>query len=196
MEAHLGRPPFEEPSITKAVINFLFVKYGKSGDLELQCMFEASKLFLCCLNMWKFETPACFSKRAAATAAAMSVTLNNHHHNNNLDESHETTSAQLEQKLIALYKLNYTRWMCYNYVPSFCDSLEKYETIMIFGVSFLRLVFALVKQEIETRFVFEKEKIPAEKRALFSMYLPRFDEHKYILRFEIFRKNEFFISGL
>jgi histone acetyltransferase len=26
IEAHLGRPPFDEPSITKAVVNFLFVK--------------------------------------------------------------------------------------------------------------------------------------------------------------------------
>ena len=70
VEAHLGKPPFEEPSITKAIINFLFCKYGKSGDLELQNMFEASKLFLYCLNMWKFETPTMFAKRQANSTSA------------------------------------------------------------------------------------------------------------------------------
>ncbi len=65
VEAHLGKPPFEEPSITKALNNFLFCKYGKAGDLELQHMFEACKLFLYCLNMWKFETPTMFARRQA-----------------------------------------------------------------------------------------------------------------------------------
>jgi histone acetyltransferase len=147
VEAHLGKPPFEEPSITKAVVNFLFYKYGKSGELELQCMFEASKLFLYCFNMWKFETPDSFSRHAGSGGA--------------------------EAKLLAAYKLNYTRWMCYNYVPSFCDSLEKHETIMIFGVSFLRLVFGHVRRELQEKFISEKEKIPAEKRSIFSVYLPR-----------------------
>lgn len=153
VEAHLGKPPFEEPSITKAVINFLFCKYGRAGDVELQHMFEASKLFLYCLNMWKFETPTAFAKRHASP-------LN--------------TMGESDQKIHSLYKLNYTRWMCYNYVPSFCKSLEKYETIMIFGLSFLRLVYALVKQELHDKFLNEKEKIPIEKRLIVWNHLPKF----------------------
>ena len=152
VEAHLGKPPFEEPSITKAVINFLFCKYGRAGDVELQHMFEASKLFLYCLNMWKFETPTAFAKRHASP-------LN--------------TMGESDQKMHSLYKLNYTRWMCYNYVPSFCKSLEKYETIMIFGLSFLRLVYALVKQELHDKFLNEKEKIPIEKRLIVWNHLPK-----------------------
>ena len=67
VEAHLGRPPFEEPCITKAIVNFLVCKYGGSKlsaiDVDLQYMFEASKLLLYCLNMWKFENPSSFTKR-------------------------------------------------------------------------------------------------------------------------------------
>jgi hypothetical protein len=64
--------------------------------------------------------------------------------------------------------------MCYNYVPSFCDSLERHETIVIFGVPFLRLVFGLVKHDIEDKFINEsKEKLPSEKKQIFCTYLPR-----------------------
>lgn len=164
VEAHLGKPPFEEPSITKGIINFLFCKYGKSGDLELQYMFEASKLFLYCLNMWKFESPAVFSKRISCADSV----------NQTVNDLQATSFSSQQQKLISLYKLNYTRWMCYNYVPSFCDSLEKYETIMIFGISFLKLVFSLVRQEIQEKFINEREKIPSDKRIIFCNYLPRF----------------------
>jgi len=157
VEAHLGRPPFEEPSITKALINFLFCKYGKSGDLELQHMFEACKLFLYCLNMWKFETPTMFARRQT-----------------NKDNQTETADDASHQKLLALYKLNHTRWMCYNYVPSFCNSLEKHETIMIFGLSFLKLVYSLVIQELQDKFLSERDKIPIEKRLLLWNYLPKF----------------------
>lgn len=150
VEAHLGKPPFEEPSITKAILNFLMNKYGKAGDLELQNMFEASKLFLYCLNMWKFETPTLFAKRQAE-------------HKNN----------ENNQKILSLYKLNYTRWMCYNYVPSFCKSLQKCETIMIFGLSFLRLVYALVRHELQDKFLNEKDKIPIEKRLMLWNHLPK-----------------------
>jgi histone acetyltransferase len=179
VEAHLGKPPFEEPSISKGIINFLFCKYGKSGDQELQYMFEASKLFLYCLNMWKFETPTSFFRRQSSPAAPNAKNTNGKSSSSaKKDEPCIPAAAPIEinntqQKLISLYKLNYTRWICYNYVPSFCDSLEKYETIMIFGISFLKLVFSIIKQEIQEKFISEKDKIPSEKRAIFSNYLPK-----------------------
>lgn len=184
VEAHLGKPPFEEPSISKGIINFLFCKYGKSGDQELQYMFEASKLFLYCLNMWKFEAPTSFFRKSNPSTPANAKITNGKSSitglaNAKKDEHGSTQAAapieinNTQQKLISLYKLNYTRWVCYNYVPSFCDSLEKYETIMIFGISFLKLVFSLIKQEIQEKFIGEKDKIPAEKRAIFSNYLPK-----------------------
>jgi hypothetical protein len=173
VEAHLGKPPFEEPSITRAIINFLFLKYGKSGDSELKSMLEVTKLFLYCLNMWKFETPTSFSKRIADSTSRLFNELNSDA--KNADGTTQSSNAlfQKQQKIIALYKLNYTRWMCYNFVPSFCDSLEKYETIAIFGISFLKLVLPLIRQELQDKFIGEKEKMPGENRLIFSTNLPR-----------------------
>ena len=187
VEAHLGKPPFEEPSITKAIINFLFCKYGKVGDVELQQMFDACKLLLYCLNMWKFETPSSFSKRqtsellvgGASSAKSGEYSIEFKPEINSLNGGAASSSAstahmtQEQQKLIALYKLNYTRWICYNYVPSFCESLEKCETVMIFGVSFLRLVYPLIKHELQEKFLSEKDKIPSDKRSIFANYLPK-----------------------
>lgn len=169
LETHLGRPPFDEPSITKAVVNFLFVKYGRSGENDLQLMFEACKLFLYLFNMWKFETPAVFAQRHRS--------LTSNHHQNELNSSdgggESNEESMIEQDLLASYNISYHRWMCYNYVPSFCDSLDKHETIVIFGLPFLRLVFALVKHDIEDKFIGDKEKIPSDKRQIFCSYLPK-----------------------
>lgn len=54
----LGDPPFEVPSIAKAVTNFVFYKYGHLGAAELQSMMDVAKTFLHCLNNWKFEAPS------------------------------------------------------------------------------------------------------------------------------------------
>jgi histone acetyltransferase len=165
VEAHLGKAPFEEPSITKAIINFLFSKYGKSGDTELKNMLEVTKLFLYCLNMWKFETPTSFSKRI--------LSQNQFNKNFGQENSSSANNNNNIEKIISLYKLTYTRWMCYNFVPSFCDSLEKYETIAIFGVSFLKLTFPLIRQELYEKFISEKDKVPGENRAIFATNLPK-----------------------
>ena len=133
--------------IFKAIVNFIFNKYGKSGDSELHNMFEAGKLFLYCLNLWKFDNPTVFLKRKI--------------------ENNETCDN-------STYKLNYTRWMCYNHIPSsYCDSLEKYDTIMIFGISFLKLVFSIIKQDLQEKFSNEKDKIPLEKRQIVWNHLPK-----------------------
>ncbi|KAJ6647262.1 Histone acetyltransferase KAT2A [Pseudolycoriella hygida] len=54
----LGDPPFEVPSISKAVSNFLFLKYNHLGQAEFQMMTEVAKTFLNCLNFWSFESPS------------------------------------------------------------------------------------------------------------------------------------------
>jgi histone acetyltransferase len=161
LEPHLGKPPFEEISICRGVLNFLLYKYGKSSDLELQCMFEASKLFLYCLNIWKFETPTSFYRRLNNNESSLNF-------GNNIEgESHHNES-------ISLYKVSYCRWMCFNYVPSFCDSLEKNETVLIFGISFLRLIYSTIKQELQDKFLNVKEKIPLDKRLIVWNHLPKF----------------------
>ena len=190
VEAHLGKPPFEETSITKAIINFLFCKYGKAGEVELQYFFEASKLLLYCINMWKFEAPTLYAKRLLnnttqtsstsilnknrSTATAKTGAQDSVNENGTSTDSTNTPEPTVQQqKLINLYKLYYTRWICYNYVPSFCDSLDKYDTIMIYGPSFLKLVFGLIKHELQDKFISEKDKIPADKRNIFCNYLPK-----------------------
>jgi histone acetyltransferase len=187
VEAHLGKPPFEETSITKAIINFLFCKYGKAGEVELQYFFEASKLLLYCINMWKFEAPTLYTKRLLNnTQTSSSAILNKNKSSakitaqeNSIENGANSDSTSVpeatiqQQKLINLYKLYYTRWICYNYVPSFCESLDKYDTIMIYGLSFLKLVFGLIKHELQDKFISEKDKIPADKRNIFCNYLPK-----------------------
>jgi histone acetyltransferase len=147
VEIHLGKPPFEEPSIIKLIVNFIFIKYGKSGENELQSMFEAGKLYLWCLNRWKFNNPTIFSKQK---------------------------KVSIDENTLSAYKLNYTRWMCYCYVPSLADTLEKHDMVVIFGRSFLKLIFLMIKQELQDRFLSEKEKIPIEKRQIVWNHLPRY----------------------
>ncbi|XP_052865783.1 histone acetyltransferase KAT2A [Anopheles cruzii] len=53
----LGDPPFEQPSISKAVTNFVLYKYGHLHQSELDSMTEVAKTFLHCLNHWNFEAP-------------------------------------------------------------------------------------------------------------------------------------------
>uniref|UniRef100_A0A182UGY6 Uncharacterized protein n=1 Tax=Anopheles melas TaxID=34690 RepID=A0A182UGY6_9DIPT len=54
----LGDPPFEQPSISKAVTNFVMHKYGHLHQAELDSMTDVAKTFLHCLNHWNFEAPS------------------------------------------------------------------------------------------------------------------------------------------
>lgn len=54
----LGDPPFEAPSIAKAVTNFVFFKYQHLPQNEFRIMTEVAKTFLHCMNFWSFETPS------------------------------------------------------------------------------------------------------------------------------------------
>ena len=51
-------PPFEKPSIAKAISNFVSYKFGHLPQNDWQMMLDLSKLFLHCLNFWKLETPS------------------------------------------------------------------------------------------------------------------------------------------
>ena len=58
IEGPLGQPPFERPSIAKAVTNFVVYKFGHMSQREWQAMYDLAKMFLHCLNHWNFETPS------------------------------------------------------------------------------------------------------------------------------------------
>lgn len=53
-----GEPPFEKPSIKKAVSNFVLYKYRHLSESELNVMTEVAQTFLHCLNHWNFEPPS------------------------------------------------------------------------------------------------------------------------------------------
>eukprot|EP00731_Ephydatia_muelleri_P008458 Em0004g796a len=54
----LGTPPFERPSIAKAITNFVMYKFGSLQQSEWQMMYDLAKMFLYCFNHWKLETPS------------------------------------------------------------------------------------------------------------------------------------------
>lgn len=53
-----GDPPFEKPSIKKAVSNFVLYKYRHLNDPEKSVMIEVAKTFLLFLNHWVLEPPS------------------------------------------------------------------------------------------------------------------------------------------
>ncbi|XP_064648356.1 histone acetyltransferase KAT2A-like isoform X2 [Lineus longissimus] len=75
---------------------------------------------------------------------------------------------------VSVYKVNYTRWLCYCHVPAFCDSLPRYETTLIFGRTLLRSVFQTMRRQLLDKFRAEKDKMPPEKRTLVLTHFPRF----------------------
>lgn len=75
---------------------------------------------------------------------------------------------------VSIFKVNYTRWLCYCHVPTFCDSLPRYETTLIFGRTLLRSVFQTMRKQLLDKFRAEKEKMPPEKRTLVLTHFPRF----------------------
>ncbi|XP_076059998.1 gcn5 acetyltransferase [Oratosquilla oratoria] len=72
------------------------------------------------------------------------------------------------------YKVNYTRWLCFSYVPQLCDSLPHHETTAVFGRTFLRAVFHTLRKQLLDKFRAEKDKMPPEKRLLLLNQFPRF----------------------
>ncbi|XP_022904874.1 histone acetyltransferase KAT2A isoform X2 [Onthophagus taurus] len=57
IEGPLGQPPFEKPSINKAVNNLLMYKFPHLTQQEWKTMCELAKIFLHCMNNWDFPPP-------------------------------------------------------------------------------------------------------------------------------------------
>lgn len=69
----LGEPPFEHPSISKAVTNFVIHKYSHLSQAEFMTMTEVAKTFLHCLNHWNFETPSVRNDLSYEDASAYKI---------------------------------------------------------------------------------------------------------------------------
>lgn len=143
VEGPLGKPPFEEPNITQAIMNFVILKFGTSSEKDWCLMHDFAKMFIKCLNHWKLETPSARRNHSPA----------------------EDISA---------YKINYTRWLCYCYVPAFCSSLKYYDTTQIFGRTMLSSVFQIMRRNLLERVRTEKDRLSEEKAKAVSQHFPRF----------------------
>ncbi|EEB10824.1 conserved hypothetical protein [Pediculus humanus corporis] len=75
IEGPLGQPPFERPSIAKAVTNFVLHKFGHLAQREWQTMYELAKMFLHCLNNWNYESPS-IRRNVAAPEATSAYKIN------------------------------------------------------------------------------------------------------------------------
>lgn len=51
-----------------------------------------------------------------------------------------------------IYKVNYSRWLCFCHVPAFCDSLTLHESSQIFGRTFLRQIFPAMTRHFLEKF--------------------------------------------
>ncbi|KAL1116885.1 hypothetical protein AAG570_005354, partial [Ranatra chinensis] len=140
----LGQPPFESPSIAKGLTNFVLYKFGHLSHRDWQTMYDLAKMFLHSLNHWNFETPSAWKQTV------------------------------LTPEEVSAYKINYTRWLVFCHVPTFCDSLIHFKTTTVFGRTLLRSVFKSVRSQLLDRCHSEKERIPVEKRVLILTYFPKF----------------------
>ncbi|XP_067931854.1 histone acetyltransferase KAT2A-like [Watersipora subatra] len=141
VEGPLGSPPFEKPSISQAVTNFVTYRYRNLASKDQQIIFGLANMFLKCINHCTLESP---SQRST-----------------HLDDLHA-------------YKVNYTRWLCYCRVPTFCDSLPKYDLTSIFGRTLIKSIFATARRQIMEKFEADRDKMPIEKRPLVLEQFPKF----------------------
>ena len=75
------------------------------------------------------------------------------------------------------YKINYTRWLIFCWVPAFCSSLRQFKTSNIFGKTFLKAIYEFVSNLMLSKYHTDKdrERLPAEKLIVFES-LPKFLE--------------------
>ncbi|XP_026318104.1 histone acetyltransferase KAT2A isoform X2 [Hyposmocoma kahamanoa] len=144
IEGPLGQPPFERPSIAKAITNFVLYKFNTLPQREWQTMYDLAKMFLHCFNHWNFEAP-------------------------NVRKLQVSNPED-----ISAYQINYTRWLVFCHVPAFCDSLPHYETSLVFGRTLLRAVFKSVCRQLMDKCHSERDRMPPEKRVLVLTHFPRF----------------------
>ncbi|XP_017778856.1 PREDICTED: histone acetyltransferase KAT2A isoform X2 [Nicrophorus vespilloides] len=143
IQATLGEPPFEKPSIHNAVTNFVLYKFSHLSQQEWNTMHELAKIFLHCFNTWDFPAPS-------------------------------NQKQIVSQEEAVTYKKAYTRWFVFCHIPAFCDSLQYYDTTMVFGKILLRAVFKYVRKQIMDQFHQFRERMPVERRVMILNHFPSF----------------------
>lgn len=60
------------------------------------------------------------------------------------------------------------------YIPTFCDSLQRYDTADVFGKTLLGIMLRYLRKEIMEWFYKERNTIPSQRRAVLSSNFPMF----------------------
>lgn len=58
LKGPFGQPPFDEPSIQKAITNMLVYKYSHVGQQELKTLYELAQILFQCLNTMSLPPPS------------------------------------------------------------------------------------------------------------------------------------------
>ena len=72
------------------------------------------------------------------------------------------------------HSIPFFRWLCYCWVPVFCDSLKQYDLIAVFGRVLLRSVFSVMSRQLLETFRAEKDTLPLYKTIVLT-HFPRYD---------------------
>ncbi|BET00304.1 PCAF (P300/CBP-associated factor) N-terminal domain [Nesidiocoris tenuis] len=83
---------------------------------------------------------------------------------------HKLTASEED---VIPYRRNYTKWMVFCFVPTFCDSIRHYDVSNIFGRTMLRSAFKGLKKDLIDKLYTENDRLSPEERAKFLPHLPR-----------------------
>ncbi|CAF0776644.1 unnamed protein product [Didymodactylos carnosus] len=174
----IGSPPFEQPTILTAVINFVAYQYTKAIENKIQIIFEAAKHFLHLINTWKMPSIVSYilsKQKTEQTSINSDKVMKTIPKNDetiltdekpqaapvNGDESQpscsssssfsQTTSTKkpLDNRE---YELWYARWTSYCILPQICNkTMIKYDCINIFGLTYMKYIYEHFKVEILKR---------------------------------------------
>ncbi|KAB7507260.1 Histone acetyltransferase KAT2A [Armadillidium nasatum] len=72
-----------------------------------------------------------------------------------------------------VYKVNYTRWLCFSYIPQICDTLPHCETSTAFGRNFLKTIYHTLRKHLMDRFRSERDKMSDDKKHFLLHHFPR-----------------------
>lgn len=146
IQGPLGDPPFQKPSIQKIIKNFIVMKYDKLRES----------------NEAEFKV-----------VTEVARTFLNCYNNWDFEAPKDCKDNSSSENF---YKIDYTRWLVFCYIPAFCDSLKYHNCTEIFGKRFLLHTFPFLSQQFLFHYENEKESLPADKQLLLER-LPKFLEN-------------------
>ena len=71
------------------------------------------------------------------------------------------------------YKMLYLRWFGFCYIPGHISCLDKYEVTQIFGQSYLKLNFPIIKKQFVDKIESCLDKMNSERQEMFRVYVPQ-----------------------